>query len=112
MTLHEALVLILRENGNQPLVRQLADAVNERGLYRRRDGSPVEIHQVHARIQQQRGAARERQPMIRLWEKSPMISMRPAGIELFKDDERVLRVDATQPGWLHSQHRAQQTASA
>jgi hypothetical protein len=30
-------------------VRQLADAVNERGLYRKRDGSPVEVNQVHAR---------------------------------------------------------------
>src|SRR5215469_15503423 len=50
MTLHEALALILRENDNEPMtVRQLTDAVNERGLYRKRDGSPVEVNQVHAR---------------------------------------------------------------
>lgn len=49
-TLHEALQRILRENGNRPLhVRQLADEVNQRGLYRRRDAGPVEVSQVHAR---------------------------------------------------------------
>jgi len=38
-------VLILRENNNQPMaVRQLADAVNERGLY---DGGP-EVHWTKA----------------------------------------------------------------
>jgi hypothetical protein len=29
--------------------RALADAVNGRGLYRKKDGSPVEINQVRAR---------------------------------------------------------------
>lgn len=49
-TLQEALQRILRENGNRPLhVRQLADEVNQRGLYRRRDTGPVEVSQVHAR---------------------------------------------------------------
>jgi hypothetical protein len=50
MTLHKALVQVLRENGNEPMTaRALADAVNERGLYRTKDGSPVEVNQVHAR---------------------------------------------------------------
>jgi hypothetical protein len=50
MTLHEALAQILRENGNAPTAaRALADAVNDRGLYRTRDGSPVEVNQIHAR---------------------------------------------------------------
>lgn len=49
-TLHEALALILREHGNEPMTaRELADEVTARGLYRKRDGSPVEINQVHAR---------------------------------------------------------------
>lgn len=49
-TLHEALQRILRDNGNRPLhVRQLAEEVNQRGLYRRRDAGPVEVSQVHAR---------------------------------------------------------------
>jgi hypothetical protein len=50
LTLHDALQRILRENGNRPMpVRQLADEVNQRGLYRTRDGAPVEVSQVHAR---------------------------------------------------------------
>ena len=88
MTLHEALVLILEENGNQPMtVRQLADAVNERGLYRKRDGSSVEVNQVHARTSNYEALFEKNGPMIRLREESPVISTRPPGIELFKDDD-------------------------
>jgi hypothetical protein len=51
LTLHEALALVLREGGNDLLtVRELTDQVNGRSLYRRRNGSPVEANQVHARI--------------------------------------------------------------
>jgi HB1, ASXL, restriction endonuclease HTH domain len=50
MTLHVALERILRENGNRWMtVRELADAVNETGFYKKRDGSPVEANQIHAR---------------------------------------------------------------
>jgi hypothetical protein len=49
VTLHEALELIPRESKTPITARQLADAVNERGLYRTRDGSPVEVNQIHAR---------------------------------------------------------------
>jgi hypothetical protein len=49
-TLHQALELILSENGNNWMsVSALAKAVNERGLYVKRDGSPVEVNQIHAR---------------------------------------------------------------
>ncbi len=88
MTLHEALVLILRENNNQPMtVRQLTDAVNERGLYRKRDGSPVEVNQVHARTSNYDALFEKNGALIRLREESPMVSTRPPGIELFKDDD-------------------------
>jgi multidrug resistance efflux pump len=50
LTLHEALAQILREHGNQWMtVRELAEAVNTSGLYRKRDGSFVEPSQIHAR---------------------------------------------------------------
>ena len=50
LTLHDALALVLRENGNQWMTAgELADAINTRGLYSKRDGRPVEINQVHAR---------------------------------------------------------------
>jgi hypothetical protein len=50
LTLHEAMELVLQENGNEWMtVRELADAINERGLYEKRDGSPVDPSQIHAR---------------------------------------------------------------
>jgi hypothetical protein len=89
MTLHEALVLVLRENDNQPMsVRQLTDAVNERGLYRKRDGSPVEVNQVHARTSNYEALFAKDGALIRLREEIPMISTRPPGIEMFKDDDQ------------------------
>jgi len=50
LTLHEAMELLLRENENEWMtVRGLADAINERRLYEKRDGSPVDPSQIHAR---------------------------------------------------------------
>jgi len=50
MTLHDALKAILEEQDDRSMtVRELAEEVNRRGLYRKRDGSPVEANQVHAR---------------------------------------------------------------
>jgi hypothetical protein len=50
LTLHEALRTILLENGNEwTPVDDLARAVNARGLYAKRDGSPVQPSQIHAR---------------------------------------------------------------
>lgn len=50
LTLHEAMELVLQENGNEWMtVRELADAINERGLYEKRDGSVVDPSQIHAR---------------------------------------------------------------
>jgi HB1, ASXL, restriction endonuclease HTH domain len=49
-TLHDALARVLREHGNEWMTaRELTDEVNARGLYARRDGSPVEANEVHAR---------------------------------------------------------------
>jgi hypothetical protein len=50
MTLHEAMKTILEERDDRSMnVRDLAAEVNRRGLYRKRDGSPVEVNQIHAR---------------------------------------------------------------
>ena len=95
VTPREALVVILRENGSQPMtVRQLAEAVSERGLYRERDGSPVEVNQVHARTSNCEALSGKDGALVRLREQSPMVSSRPPGAELFKDD------DAGFPEWL------------
>ena len=51
MTLHEALNLVLRENGNRWMAAsELTSEINARGLYRMRDGRPLETSQVHARV--------------------------------------------------------------
>jgi HB1, ASXL, restriction endonuclease HTH domain len=51
LTLHEALIRILREHGNEAMTApELADEVNRTRLYRMADGSPVEKGQIHARV--------------------------------------------------------------
>ena len=51
LTLHEALAQVLRERANAwAKARELADEVNARRLYVRRDGRAVEVNQVHARV--------------------------------------------------------------
>jgi len=50
-TLHRALERILAEEANRWLTAgELAQLVNDRGLYRMRDGRPVESSQIHARV--------------------------------------------------------------
>jgi hypothetical protein len=50
LTLHDALVRLLRESGNRGMTAaELADAVNASGLYSKRDGSPVDVGQIYAR---------------------------------------------------------------
>ena len=50
LTLHEAMAQVLREHGSGPLsAREIADAINQRQLYTKRDGSIVEVSQIHAR---------------------------------------------------------------
>jgi len=67
LTLHDALALVLRENGDQWMtVRELTDQVNARSLYRRRDGSPVEANQVHARAKNYPKLFEKRGSQIRL----------------------------------------------
>jgi hypothetical protein len=51
LPLHEALARVLRTQGNRVMTaRELADAVNQTGLYRKKDGSAVDIGQIHARV--------------------------------------------------------------
>lgn len=55
LNLHEAMELVLRENDNEWMtVREVADAINERGLYEKRDGSLVDPSQIHARANKYR----------------------------------------------------------
>jgi hypothetical protein len=89
MTLHQALVQILQENDSDPMTaRALADAVNERGLYRKRDGSPVEVNEIHARTNNYQELFEKDGSLIRLRTESPMLTDHPQAITVFKDDDR------------------------
>jgi len=50
LTLHDAMALVLKENNNRWItVQELADEINRRRLYEKRDRSLVEPGQIHAR---------------------------------------------------------------
>ena len=49
VTLHEEIAAILDERGGWMATQELADAVNARGRYSKRDGSPVDAFQIHGR---------------------------------------------------------------
>jgi hypothetical protein len=88
MTLHQALVQVLREHDNAWMtVQELAQAVTERGLYRKRDGSPVEVNQVHARTNNYKAVFEKDGPNIRLREEPLVLTMLPDQIELFRNDD-------------------------
>ena len=48
MTLPEAIVYLLASSNHGMKTDQIASLVNEKGLYRRRDGEPVDGRQVYA----------------------------------------------------------------
>lgn len=51
LTLHEAIAQVLDDHGNDWMtVSALADEINSRQLYAKRDGSAVETNQIHARV--------------------------------------------------------------
>ncbi len=67
LTLHEAMQAVLQENNNEWIeVKELAREINRRGLYRKRDGSPVEANQIHARANNYRSWFEKNGPRVRL----------------------------------------------
>ena len=78
-TLHEAIALVLHENGNRwTTVRELADQVNRRRLYQKRDGSPVEANQIHARAKNYGALFEKDGPRVRLRADTPGVDRAPA----------------------------------
>jgi hypothetical protein len=49
MYLHDAMILVLKENGSPMHPEDIAAAVNRRTLYIKRDRSPVDKNQISAR---------------------------------------------------------------
>jgi hypothetical protein len=87
LTLHEALAQVLRENLNQPMTAAaLTDIVNGRGLYRRRDGKPVQANQVHARTKNYKDVFEKGAEGIRLREEHTWLLVSPPqGVSIFQD---------------------------
>jgi hypothetical protein len=88
LTLHEALARVLEDAGNEWMTaRELTDAVNRRGLYRKRDGSPVEVNQVHARTNNYTAVFEKSGSKIRLKEGTTVIATQTPNVVMFKDDD-------------------------
>jgi hypothetical protein len=69
MTLHDALKVVLAEHDNQwRTVHELADEINSRALYRKRDGSAVQPSQIHARASSYPSMFEKDGPRVRLIE--------------------------------------------
>jgi hypothetical protein len=83
MTLHEGLEYVLRENDNRWMtVQELADEVNRRALYRKKDGSAVEPNQVHARTKNYDALFEKDGPRIRL-----RVAVGEWDVVIFRDDD-------------------------
>lgn len=66
-TLHEAIALVLEEQDNQWVhTRDIAEEVNRRRLYQKRDRSPVETNQIHARSKNYPHLFEKDGPLVRL----------------------------------------------
>lgn len=49
MTLHEAIKIILEESGRELTTQEIADELNRRGLYQKKDGTAITAFQIHGR---------------------------------------------------------------
>jgi hypothetical protein len=88
LTLHEALARVLEDAGNEGMTaRELTDTVNRRGMYRKRDGSTVEVNQVHARINNYGDLFEKDGSKIRLKEGARVVATQTPNVVMFKDDD-------------------------
>jgi hypothetical protein len=83
LTLHAALEQILRENDNRWMtVQELADEVNRRGIYHKKDGTAVEPNQVHARTKNYDRLFEKEGPRVRL-----RVAVGEWDVVIFRDDD-------------------------
>ncbi len=67
LTLHAAISRVLSEEDNRWMsARELTDIINARALYRKKDGSKIELSQVHARTKNYANLFEKDGPSIRL----------------------------------------------
>lgn len=87
ITLHEAIKRVINECG-PAAVSEITAIVNEKGLYRRRNGSPVPANQVSARIR-----------------KYPHMFIRENGKVYLNEKNRILSVEASVGGYFGSSYQ-------
>ncbi len=87
ITLHEAIKRVINEYG-PAAVSEITAKVNEKGLYRRRDGNPVPANQVSARIR-----------------KYPHMFIRESGKVYLNEKNRILSVGASLGGYFGSSYQ-------
>jgi hypothetical protein len=79
LTLHEAIRHVLLEHDNSwMMVKEIAHQVNARRLYEKRDGSPIEPSQIHARTKNYASLFEKDGPRIRLRGLAESHASRPA----------------------------------
>jgi hypothetical protein len=49
MTLHEAIIIVLKDSGRKMTTTEIADELNRRKLYTKKDSSKITAYQVHGR---------------------------------------------------------------
>jgi len=49
MTLHEAIIQVLKQKGSPMTTQEIANALNKNGLYSKRNGSSITAYQIHGR---------------------------------------------------------------
>src|SRR2546423_1892224 len=83
LTLHQALEQVRGENNTRWMtVKELADEVNRRGTYRKKDGSAVEPNQVHARTKNYDRLFEKEGPRVRL-----RVAVGEWDVVIFRDDD-------------------------
>lgn len=87
ITLHEAIKRVINEYGPATVV-EITARVNEKGLYRRRDGNPLLANQVSARIR-----------------KYPHMFIRENGKVYLNEKNRILTVEASVGGYFGSSYQ-------
>lgn len=68
MTLHEAIVKLLKEKGHSMTITEIANTLNENKWYMKKDGSDITPYQIHGRTKNYEKLFRRENSMVFLLE--------------------------------------------
>lgn len=72
MTLHEAIIIVLRQKGRPMSTQEIADELNKNGLYSKKDGSTITAFQIHGRTRNYDHLFHRDGSMVSLKSKNPL----------------------------------------